>query len=1326
MSTLPAGLCLALALAASAGRLFGWSDSEAGKPLVLSQQQAATLGASGPVLSFCAAPNGDVFFGADRIFLDRGMGFCRGLSEPRGYGFRALAAGPDGRIWLGADEELGYLEMDAEGEYRFVSLMSQFVSAFRRGPGQIQAAAAAGNGAVFVGEHAVYHWNGAEFEEWKLGAAESLRLVPLHPAEGVLWVYVPGFGIFVLGEKGPVLGVARDKLPGEPLWILAPPKGGDARFHSPDGWMVGVPGMVFSGKGACWTPLDGLSRALGGIASCAVALDEAQVAIGTRTQGAVIADRSGRIASRIDIDDGLDDNQVSSLWRDPAGDLWVGTSSGASRFRSPSALSVFNQGGGRPIGAVRCIEQAGASLYVATVRGVFRLAPRREEDDTASLQTVAAPPGPVLALGRVGWDLVAGGVGGLWVLEGSYWRTILEARDAVQCCAPARQRAALFLAADNGLMVADRADGKWRVQSLRTELDDPPESILDDGDGHLWVSTATDGLEEFGILWSPTGAARLALIARFQPGKGLPGHTVRPVLAIGGRRVAIFAGDQILQLDGEKKAFEPIPAFSAYRGIAAGEPDAQGRAIWVVSRRNWAPGGGVCLLEVEADTNGAWKATPLASGNVARAGMPSRIACFGTAQDRVIWFGGTTGVERADLGSWRSVDPVPPPVRVTAVLHSVARPAEGSRPRGWTMVRDRLASPSPLGADTQSIHFEVFVRARDREDVYFQSQLVGLEEDWTAPAAYPVRDFTGLAAGNYEFRIRAVDGFGNAGPVTAYRFRRLAAWYVRWPAVLGYCGAAVLGVAGGIRWRVRRLRRQNERLNRMVSERTRELAMTNSAKMQFLSNISHEIRNPLNGIVGLVGMLNALVLGPRERELAASLAACAASLRRVFDQVLGFARLEEGRVEVKEAPFALRPLLEEIVRLFSAEAAQRGCPLTLEVSGDESELVGDGEKVRTIVSNFVANALKYAPGRPVEIRCSLDPAASGPQADGDRLRFTIEVSDHGPGIPDEEQELIFRKFVRGASSANRNEPGAGLGLATCQALARLLGGSIGVESTVGGGSTFFFRVGMRRAGGSAAADGALMASLPQAPVDHAPASPGPRALVVEDQEYNQLVAGSILERLGYVVDFAANAHQAREYIQAGGYLLALFDWDVPGAEGGELVRHLRAQPGGAATIALAATAHDTRAIRGLCLGAGMDGFLVKPLDEAMISEAVRTVRARQGGSAAPDFRIFGYLGRGDAAKTRAVAVEYDLQLEREVGLLDEALAAGDVAAVAARAHRLCSHAAVVRCEGLAAAARRLQNGTALLRDPAGLAAAVAEVRRQARTLRELIGSMQAG
>jgi signal transduction histidine kinase/DNA-binding response OmpR family regulator len=624
--------------------------------------------------------------------------------------------------------------------------------------------------------------------------------------------------------------------------------------------------------------------------------------------------------------------------------------------------------------------------------------------------------------------------------------------------------------------------------------------------------------------------------------------------------------------------------------------------------------------------------------------------------------------------------------------------------RGLLHVLDtaiQAAAPSPqslivVNHDVQSgtIEFNFAVpKGASGETFFYQSRLDGAETTWSVPSTESRRTFGGLGHANYRFDVRVLDRFGRAGPISSHAFTILAPWWKTVPAFLAYGGSLILLVTAVARWQVLRLRRQNELLNRLVKTRTHEIELVSTAKSEFLNNVSHEIRNPLNGLTGLLALLKEDRLDARERHLARSLKSVAATLTQVFEDVLQFSKLEYGYGQLDRRTFALKPLLAEVVALFAVQAEQAGCTLAVRWPASLVDgFQGDPVKIKTIVSNFVGNALKYAPRAPVEIRVE-----STGETDG-MVDLYLDVVDRGPGIPTDEQELIFKKFVRGRRAGADKIPGTGLGLATCQMLAKLMNGSVGVESIPGQGATFHLKLLLARA--ELAAE--LEASVD---VDGGADVSEQRVLIVDDEAYNRVVLEGIALELGVLSDSAGTAAEALRHLAATNYTVVFLDWELPDANGGAIARAVNAQSNGQRPIILATTAHDSDEMRQRCRDAGMDGFLLKPYDAAKISRAIgemQTNRAHHGSApnvfwcdvVTPDSELdlgaFDYFNRARPNSPKAARQLYVQAIKDQVAILDEAVTTGRIEVISMAAHRLRALSGIVRATDLNRAATQLE------------------------------------
>ncbi|MCQ9856327.1 ATP-binding protein [Pseudomonas aeruginosa] len=387
-------------------------------------------------------------------------------------------------------------------------------------------------------------------------------------------------------------------------------------------------------------------------------------------------------------------------------------------------------------------------------------------------------------------------------------------------------------------------------------------------------------------------------------------------------------------------------------------------------------------------------------------------------------------------------------------------------------------------------------------------------------------------------------------------------------------------------------REQEQAISQLISARE-EAEQANRAKSDFLAMMSHELRTPMNGVLGMLQLLETTEQTREQAEYTALATESTEHLLKVINDILDFSRIERGALELECIPFNLLELVQGSALVFQHSAQQRGLALELQIQAglENIEVCGDPTRIRQILVNLLGNALKFTEEGAIHL--SLEWQA----LDHDVLWLTCAVHDSGIGISPERLEHMFDAFQQADSSISRRYGGTGLGLAIARTLAERMGGTLQAESKEGSGSTFTLEIPLPFQQSPAHRQQAAGAA--------APVAAGQEILLVEDNPVNQTVIEAMLRSLGYRVTLVADGIQAVRSAERQRYDAILMDCRLPVLDGYSATREIRAQENGRRVPIIALTANALQGDRENCLQAGMNDYLAKPFKRAELQRILQ-------------------------------------------------------------------------------------------------------------------------
>jgi signal transduction histidine kinase/CheY-like chemotaxis protein len=1184
---------------------------------------------------------GTLYFGCNALVVYDGDRW-RANPISGAYALRGIDFGKDGRIWAAAAGEIGWFEHTESGIWKFHSLLSHLPKEHAI-VGEVWHAWEDGDGAVFVSADKVFRWDGKQFHIWPFSPKQRLTSMRVG---GIIYVSDSSTGLYELRPKGLKPFISGEILEhGTVFWME----------RQKQGWLLATSKGLFHYTLGKLEPIapDASEFIRVKLITCATRLPDGRLAVGTFAGGIMFLNTDYSVQSFLNEKSGLPTSAIFSLNVDRDGALWCTSNTHIFRVAIESNSRLFDQRSGLPAKIGSTVMRSEGRISVTSGTGLYAL-----QADEKTFTSVKDLPGIYSNILQTNNALLLGTSFLIKKYSNDRITTLYSASEDIFLVKSSQQWPGHILISEGHSVALINDAGVKRVLVQKTP--DIITSIAEGVDHRLWLGTSTRGV----LVAQPTESNPVEAIpppltnGLIEPKE----HTV--VTAAPDGSILLFGQNNGWILGRNAKSFEPIQNYPKRGVTTTSEVNSEG-VMWIAYSESDIRA--ACVARISISGNHAIWEPHTVEGLDLIGTLCSIYAEPSPTHGTNLWVGGTSGVVRNEV----KAGPVATRPRAP-LLHALARSSEKN---------DLESITQSLPYSTRTILFEfASPEYALRPSLRLETRIDGIDDRWVQADAKSRRELTAVRDGSYTFHVRAVASSGMVSETTSFSFTVMPPWWRTAPALAG-AFFLLLPLGYGAYWlRVRVLQRRNAELEDKVSQRTEQLAQASAAKTQFVANMSHDIRNPLNGIVGLALALEDTRLDDKQREMVAILRECTTYLSTLVDDVLDFASIEAGRVELRPDPFSPAELLRSVVTTLRAEAADRGATLTVETDPDlPVSLLGDAGRIQQILVNYVGNALKYAGGN---IRLS----ASAPADSQGEVEFA--VTDDGAGISEEEQAALFTKFHRLAGAQQSDIKGSGLGLASCRLLADLMGGSVGVTSSRGHGARFHLRL-------------PLTVASATVPVVHDDL-PSTSVLLVEDADYNAWAASAVLAKLGLTCERARTGAEAIKLFAEKRFNLVLLDRNLPDMDGTEVARQIRLlEDDGPRSILLAVTAYCTPEDRALCLEAGMDAFVGKPLTpdklrKILIAAGRRLLTAASmhvsPGATSPviDVSLLDYISDGTQAGLNEQVERFLEALTEGEARLTQATRARDFITLGDAAHFVLSQARLVGSATLEDAAISLE------------------------------------
>lgn len=1112
------------------------------------------------------------------------------IPTTEGNPVRSLAKDPKGRIYVGGSGEVGYLAANGKNRMFFHSLKNK-LGRSDWNFGNVWFTFAGKGSVYFVCDFHILEWVGGKFKVWKsdIGALGFAWFV-----HDELYISASGQGLLKKERDGVKLVRGGKAFKGMGLSGLLPYEGNKLLA-------VGFSKEFFIYDGARLEPFvrNGQRVRIRDAVYHGVQLSNGDYALATTGSGLYLMQRDGTIRNNFCRKEGLSSDAVYSVFEDAEKDLWLATDNGITRLETNSPLRILNENHGLDENPMD-IEVFHDKLFTTNSKGLFELNSTISQGlPKPYFRKIEGIDNLTMHCQVYGNELLVSNYDGVFKLDQNGNKSQIARENVVRVeeTRPAQMPGHLLVGLEgNGLTELLFTGGKWVQGGRRDNMEFYSESFARAPDGTIFLNSRRNGIYE--MAWETPGPHTLRdnfKLLHHGPENGLSSNKIRWLERVGN---AVYAStdEAMHRFNPAKRVFEVDSLLTAgvapFKGgwineIVAGRDG----TMWFTLYHNYQS-------HVFEYGNGRLQRLPV-SGRLSDA-LISKVHDNG---DGFMLFGSNKWIALFDRTFKAGASkPFQTLIRQVSISQD-------------SLVGFRGAPSVPEIEYGHRLRFQFALPSYDLSTQnQFQYFLEGFHEQWSGWSGESFVDFTNLPEGNYVFRVRGRNVYGEAGSEDRLTFTVLPPWYRTWWAFTLYAlllgGMAVVLV----RMRERKLQMEKLALENTVRERTEkimlqteELKEMDRVKSRFFANISHEFRTPLT-----------LILAPLEEELGKRppeeqgkllvMKRYANRLLELVNQLLNLSKLEAGKMDLQVQAVDLHQFLRVLSSSFDSLAQHQAITFEKTVAVPEGLFWFDPDKLEKVIVNLLSNAFKFTPaGGTVSFATELEAKAGG-------AMLHITVSDTGRGIAPDEQKRVFESFYQARQTVENQDGGTGLGLAFAKELVKLHKGVISLQSEVGKGSVFSVRIPVSREAFDAdqvvapGAGGYMLPSVqpimpsPDQVVGnqqdaHEPGSPGAvnreTVLIVEDNPELREYMASLLEN-DYIIYKAPDGAEALACARKVLPSLIISDLMMPGMDGMELTTRIKSDERTSHIPVILLTAKSGRESRIDGLKTGADDYLTKP------------------------------------------------------------------------------------------------------------------------------------